>query len=58
MKALKETMSNLKVYAGNSEKINVSIINFESNYRIIYERENVANIDISKIEYQGGTTDF
>ena len=36
----------------------ISIINFTSHFRIIYEKEDIMNIDISKIIYKGGSTKF
>ena len=58
MSAFSDTLGKIKTHAGSAGNIFASVINFASNYRIIYEREDVMNINSSKIQYGGGGTYF
>lgn len=57
MKAFSETLNKINKFAKNGN-VYISVINFESNYRIIYERQEASKIDIGKIVYKSGGTYF
>ena len=58
MSAFSETLLKIKTHAGSAGNMFASVINFAGNYRIIYEREDVMNIDPSRIQYGSGGTSF
>ena len=58
IKALTSTLEDIKKFSSSSSNNKISILNFETDYRIIYEREEPNNIDIHKIQYGGGGTSF
>ena len=58
MSAFSDTLGKIKTHAGSAGNIFASVINFGSSYRIIYEREDVMNINPSRIQYGGGETEF
>jgi hypothetical protein len=58
IKVLRETLIKINNISQNSDDVKVTVINFNDNARIIYERWKSYEIDVGKITFTSGGTNF